>query len=72
MNDVTKNTKGGPPWGKNFRLDKANAKLMGVCGGIANYAGIDPILVRVGFVIGALVSVGTAGLIYVGIGLIAD
>lgn len=71
MNDVSKRNAGGPP-SNQFRLDKANAKLMGVCGGIGNYVGIDPMLVRVGFVIGGLVSVGTAGLIYVAIGLIAD
>ncbi len=71
MNDVSKNNAGGPP-SRNFQLDKPNAKLMGVCGGIGNYVGIDPMLVRVGFVIGGLVSVGTAGLIYVAIGLIAD
>lgn len=55
-----------------FRLDKAQGKIWGVCGGIANYVGIDPMLVRVGFVIGALVSLGTAALIYAAIALIAD
>lgn len=71
MNDVSKRNAGGPP-SREFRLDKANAKLMGVCGGIANYTGIDPMLVRVGFFIGGLISLGTAGVIYIGIGLIAD
>lgn len=55
-----------------FRLDKAQGKIWGVCGGIANYAGIDPMWVRIGFVIGALVSLGTAALVYAGIALIAD
>lgn len=55
-----------------FRLDKAQGKIWGVCGGIANYVGINPMLVRVGFVIGALVSLGTAALIYAAIALIAD
>lgn len=55
-----------------FRLDKAQSKIWGVCGGIANYAGIDPMWVRIGFVIGALVSLGTAALVYAGIALIAD
>ena len=55
-----------------FRLDKTQGKIWGVCGGIANYVGIDPMLVRVGFVIGALVSLGTAALIYAAIALIAD
>ncbi|WP_128893117.1 PspC domain-containing protein [Erythrobacter sp. HKB08] len=62
---------GGPP-SKGFRLDRTDAKIWGVCGGIANYTGIDATLVRVGFVIGALVSFGTAAVIYGAIGLIAD
>lgn len=33
-----------------FYLDKANAKLGGVCSGIADYFGIDVIWVRVGFI----------------------
>jgi phage shock protein C len=30
-----------------FRLDRGNAKLMGVCAGVANATGIDPTLVRI-------------------------
>ncbi|MEO9462521.1 MAG: PspC domain-containing protein [Marinomonas sp.] len=71
MSKIAKNENGGTP-SKSFRLDRTNAKLSGVCSGIANYAGIDPIIVRVGFVVGAFVSVGTAGLAYVAIALIAD
>jgi phage shock protein C len=33
-----------------FYLDKQNAKWAGVCAGIADYTGIDPTLVRLGFV----------------------
>jgi phage shock protein C len=29
-----------------FRLDRGNAKLMGVCAGVGNATGIDPLLVR--------------------------
>lgn len=29
--------------------DKQNAKLMGVCSGIADYTGVDPLWVRLGF-----------------------
>ena len=71
MNKISQKEKGGTP-SRRFQLDKGSAKLMGVCGGIADYAGIDPMLVRAGFVIGALISVGTAGLVYVAVGLIAD
>ena len=34
-----------------FYLDKQNAKFMGVCAGIADYTGIDVLLVRVGFML---------------------
>ena len=70
MSKLTQNNSRPPQSG--FRLDKSNAKLMGVSGGIANYAGIDPVIVRIGFVLGALVSFGTAALIYIAVGLIAD
>lgn len=55
-----------------FHLDRSNSRVFGVCGGIANYTGIDPIWVRIGFVVGAFVSLGTAALIYAAIALIAD
>lgn len=29
-----------------FRLDRGNAKLMGVCAGVGNATGVDPVLVR--------------------------
>jgi phage shock protein C len=70
MNKLTNNN-GRPPQ-TGFRLDKANAKLMGVCGGIANATDIDPVIIRIAFVLGAFFSVGTAALIYIAIGLIAD
>lgn len=35
-----------------FYLDKRNAKFLGVCSGIADYLGIDPIWIRVGVVVG--------------------
>ena len=35
----------------NFYLDKQHAKWSGVCAGIADYTGIDVLLVRVGFVL---------------------
>ena len=30
-----------------FRLDRGNAKLMGVCAGVGNATGIDPALIRI-------------------------
>lgn len=58
--------------GKAFRLDKSNARVWGVCGGIANYFGIDTTLVRIGFVLGTLIGFGSLLLIYIAIALIAD
>jgi phage shock protein C len=57
---------------KGFRLDHSRGKLMGVCSGISRYTGIDSTWVRIGFVVGAFLSFGTAALIYLAIGLIAD
>ncbi len=62
----------GGPAGKTFRLDKSNSKVWGVCGGIANYFGIDATLVRIGFVLGTLIGFGSLLLIYIAIALIAD
>lgn len=58
--------------GKQFRLDKSNGKIWGVCGGIANYFGIDATLVRIGFVAGTLIGFGSLLLVYIAIALIAD
>ena len=55
-----------------FRLDKSNAKLMGVCGGIANWAEIDVTMVRILWALAVLFGVGAPVLVYILIGLIAD
>jgi len=34
-----------------FYLDKREAKFLGVCAGVADYTGLDVLLVRVGFVL---------------------
>ena len=57
---------------RKFRLDKSNGKIWGVCGGIANYFGIDATLVRVGFILGTLIGFGSLLLVYIAIALIAD
>lgn len=49
---------------RTLRLDKANAKVWGVCGGLANYFGIDPLMMRLLFVVGALAGFGSFVLIY--------
>ncbi|OJJ15944.1 hypothetical protein BKI52_36915 [marine bacterium AO1-C] len=46
---------------KKSLLDK---KIFGVCGGIADYFGIDPTLVRIGFVAGTFLTTGATIPIY--------
>ena len=40
---------------RTYTVDKSEAKLMGVCAGLANMAGIDPTIVRIGFVVATLI-----------------
>jgi phage shock protein PspC (stress-responsive transcriptional regulator)/uncharacterized membrane protein YqjE len=47
-------------------------KLFGVCGGIAEYTGIDATLIRILFVVFFLVGSGTPALLYLALGLILD
>jgi len=35
-----------PPSRTRFYLDKRHGKVMGVCAGIADYTGVDPVLIR--------------------------
>ncbi len=70
MNQLS-NNRSGPP-AKNFRLDRGNGKIWGVCAGIANYFGIDPMLVRIGFAAGTIIGFGSLILVYIAIALIAD
>ena len=56
---------------RKFQLDKGNAKLMGVCSGLGNYFNIDPMLVRVGWVL-ATFMFGLPLIAYFVIGLVAD
>ena len=60
------------PARRGFHLNRANAKLMGVCSGIADSFGWDVTLVRVGFVAGTLIGFGSLIVVYLAIGLLAD
>jgi phage shock protein PspC (stress-responsive transcriptional regulator) len=71
MNNITGQSGGTPP-SRSFRLDKGNAKLAGVCSGIGRYFGIDPLLVRIGFVAATLLGFGSPVIIYLAVALIAD
>ena len=55
-----------------FRLDKVNGKVMGVCAGLANRFGGDPLVWRLIFVLGTVFGFGSLVLVYLAIGLLAE
>jgi phage shock protein C len=56
---------------KSFALDKANAKFLGVCAGIANFTGWDVNLIRIITVVLTLMGVGSTLLVYLVIAWLA-
>ena len=55
-----------------YRLDKSNARWLGVCSGLAEKTGLDTTLVRVGVVLLTIFAIGpVALLIYLLVGLLA-
>lgn len=71
MSDVIRSSDKRPPK-RGFHLDKRDGKIFGVCAGIGDYFGIDPMFVRIGFAAGAILGFGSFILIYLAIALIAD
>lgn len=69
MNQVQRKNGGSP---SKFRLDHAGGKLAGVCGGIANYFNIDPLIVRIVFTVGTIAGFGLFALVYLAIWLLAE
>ncbi|MBH0111970.1 PspC domain-containing protein [Novosphingobium sp. YJ-S2-02] len=55
-----------------FYLDKSNAKVFGVCSGLADYTGVDAFWMRLGAVLLTLFGFGSTILIYIAIAVIAD
>lgn len=53
-------------------LDKANKKILGVCAGLANWSGMDPLVVRLIFAVATLVGFGSPILIYILLAMILD
>ncbi len=53
--------------GRRFEVDKANAKLAGVCAGLGRTTGLDPNVVRIGFVLAAIFGSFIAALIVYGV-----
>ena len=54
-----------------FRLDKHDAKFLGVCSGIADFTGIDATWVRLGFILGTVFGSGVLLLVYLVLAWIA-
>ena len=48
-------------------LTKKKGAFTGVCAGLGEYLGIDPVLVRIGFIAGSFFSFGTAAIVYLGL-----
>jgi phage shock protein C len=53
-------------------LDKANKKILGVCAGLANWSGMDPMVVRLIFAGLTLVGFGSPILVYILLAMILD
>ena len=49
--------------GKRLYRSNKNRMICGVCGGIAEYFGIDPTIVRVGWVVLSVISAGFGGVL---------
>jgi phage shock protein C len=59
--------------GMKFALDRSQAKLMGVCAGLGRTMGIDPTIVRIGFVVATLIGGWPWTVIaYVALGLVGQ
>ena len=70
MSQIDQRPAGGPP--KKFHLDQDGGKIAGVCAGIARYFGIDPLVVRLVFAVGAIAGFGSFILIYLAVWALAD
>ena len=60
-----------PPSRTRFYRDRRNGKIMGVCAGIADYAGFDVSLVRIALVAAVFISGGSILPVYFIAGMIA-
>ncbi|MEY3635022.1 MAG: hypothetical protein RLZZ61_1432 [Pseudomonadota bacterium] len=53
-------------------LDKTNKKILGVCAGLANWTGMDTMIVRLIFAVAAILGFGSPILIYILLAMILD
>ncbi len=49
---------------KKLTLSKTNTKIAGVCGGLGEYFGVDATIIRILWILGTLISLGTGILAY--------
>ncbi len=49
--------------GKRLARSRSDRMIAGVCGGLAEYLNIDPVLVRLGFVLAEILTAGAGGII---------
>lgn len=54
-----------------FLVNRSNAKLMGVCAGLADWIGVDVLAVRLAMVVAALIAGPVAVLLYLVTGWLA-
>lgn len=55
-----------------FLLNRSDAKLMGVAAGLGDYTGVDPLLIRLGFVVATLITGPVMILLYLVTGWLAS
>ncbi len=55
-----------------FLVNQRDAKIMGVAAGLADYTGVDPLIVRLGFVAALLITGPIAILFYLLTGWLAN
>lgn len=55
-----------------FIINRSRAKVMGVCAGLADWLGIDVLIVRLGVVLATLITGPVAILLYIVTGWLAD
>ena len=55
-----------------FLVNRRDARIMGVAAGLADYTGVDPLIIRLAFVAAVLIAGPVAILFYLVTGLLAD
>ena len=64
-------SKKGQTMNGRFLVNRRDARIMGVAAGLADYTGVDPLLIRLGFIAALLITGPVAILFYLVTGLLA-